>query len=67
MAKYFVQVNITVHYDYELEVEACDEETAIDEAEHIVYNETNPDMWDYCEQEVEVWDIHEEEKDNDDS
>lgn len=67
MAKYFVQVNITVHYDYELEVEACDEETAIDKAEQIVYDETNPDMWDYCEQEVEVWDIHEEEKDNDDS
>lgn len=61
MKKYFVQVNIQVHYDYELEVEAIDEETAIDLAEHKVYNETTPDDWDFCDTEVEVWDIHEEE------
>lgn len=61
MKKYFVQVNIQVHYDYELEVEAIDEETAIDLAEQQVYNETTPDDWDFCDQEVEVWDIHEEE------
>lgn len=61
MKKYFVQVNIQVHYDYELEVEAIDEETAIDLAEQKVHDETNPDDWDFCDQEVEVWDIHEEE------
>lgn len=62
MKKYFVQVNITRHYDYELEVEAIDEETAIDLAEQQVYNETSEDDWDYCDTEVEVWDIHEEEE-----
>jgi len=61
MKKYFVQVNITRHYDYELEVEAIDEETAIDLAEQQVYNETSTEDWDFCDQEVEVWDIHEEE------
>ena len=62
MPKYFVQVNITCHYDYELEVEAIDEETAIDLAEQQVYNETSTEDWDYCDTEVEVWDIHEEEE-----
>ena len=61
MNKYFARVTITRHYDYDLEVEAIDGETAIDLAEQKVYDETTPDDWDYCEQEVEVWDIHEEE------
>ncbi len=34
MKKYFVQVNIQLHYDYELEVEAIDEETAISSKTH---------------------------------
>ena len=61
MKKYFVQMQITRHYDYEMEVEAIDEETAIDLAEQQVYMDRGLGLTEHCDQEVEVLDIHEEE------
>ena len=56
-----MQMCITRHYDYEMEVEAIDEETAIDLAEQQVYMDRGLGLTEHCDQEVEVLDIHEEE------